>query len=154
MTLRQTATVLTAGGLCGAAFLAADELPSKAPPKLPAPVVNTHELMEIFNEPLYEHLKQDMASQPADDEVWSHIKHQGIEAAEIANLIAIRKVSGVDQQEWITHCRDAQQSGLDLAHAAAAKDWNKAQASYKDLITNCNDCHTASGIEAAPQLEP
>jgi len=154
MTFRNTTALLAIGGLLAVAFVAADELPSKAPDRLPTPIVDTHELMEVFSEPLYEHLKKDMAAQPADDKAWSHIKHHGIEAAEIANLIAIRKVAGFDQTEWMTHSRDAQQSGLDLAHAATAKDWPKAQAAYKDLITNCNDCHTASGNDHAPQLEP
>ncbi|MBA3316004.1 MAG: cytochrome c [Planctomycetaceae bacterium] len=150
---RQAAAVLAAGGLFGTvAFVGGDEIPEKAPQKLPTAVVNTHELMEIFSEPLYEHLKADMAKEPADKKAWSHIKHHGIEAAEIANLIAIRETD--DAAKWDPLARDAQQSGLDLARAAASQDWPKTQAAYQSLIKNCNDCHQAFGKDKAPELEP
>ena len=149
------ATALTTAGFLGAvAVVVGDELPTQAPERLPAPIVDTHELMEVFNEPLYEHLKADMAKQPADAKAWGHIKDHGIEAAEIANLIAIRQRPEVDPQRWDKLARDAQQTGIDLAHAAAAKDWSRTQAAYRALIKNCNDCHTAYGGDHAPQLEP
>ena len=153
MQSRTSAAVLVSAGVLGTmAFVGGDELPERAPAKLPAPIVDTHELMELFNEPLYKHLKADMANEPADDKAWSHIKHHGIEAAEIANLIAIRKSD--DVAKWDPLARDAQQSGIDLARAAGSHDWNKTKSAYASLIKNCNDCHTAFGKGKAPQLEP
>jgi hypothetical protein len=155
MTSRTMAVGMAAGGLFGvAAIVGGDELPTQAPQRLPAPVVDAHELMEVFSEPLYEHLKQDMASQPADAKAWGHIKDHGIEAAEIANLTAIRKVEPAKQRDWDRLARGAQQAGIDLAHAAAAKDWAKTQAAYKGVIKNCNECHEAHGGDHAPELEP
>lgn len=149
---RQAAAVLAAGGLFGVmTFVGGDEIPKTAPQKLPAAVVDTHELMELFSEPLYKHLKADMASEPADKKAWNHLKHHGIEAAEIANLIAIRKSD--DVAKWDPLCRAAQQSGLDFADAAASQDWPKTQNAYKSLIKNCNDCHTTFGHDEAPQLK-
>lgn len=149
---RFKAAVGAAGVLGLAAFVGGDELPTKAPQKLPAPIVDTHELMEVFNEPLYEQLKQAMAAQPTAGAGWNKIKDHGIAAAEIANLIALRK--NEDVAKWDPLARDAQQSGIDLAHAAAAKDWNRTRAAYTGLIKNCNDCHQAFAPYVAPQLEP
>jgi len=153
MTSRTSAAILVAAGVLGTmTFVGGDELPEQAPQKLPAPIVDTHELMELFNEPLYKHLKADMGNEPADDKAWNHIKHHGIEAAEIANLIAIRKSD--DVAKWDPLARDAQQSAIELARAAESHDWNKTKSSYEALIKNCNDCHTAFGKDRAPQLKP
>ena len=160
MTTRTRTAFLATGGLIAAATWAGGaDVPTEAPPKLPAPVIDTHELMELFSGPLYEHLKADMAKQPADKKAWSHIRHHGYEAAEMANLIAIRNPQGEGYEaeavkNWGKLSRDAQQAGLDLAHAAAANDWPKTQAAYKALVKNCNDCHQASGDDHAPEIEP
>jgi hypothetical protein len=152
MRSRTSALIVVTGGILGTmAIVGGDELPQQAPQKLPAPVVDTHELMELFNEPLYKHLKADIASEPADAKAWNHLKHHGIEAAEIANLIAIRKVENMPK--WDAMSRGAQQSGIDLARAAESHDWNKTKSAYEALIKNCNDCHTASGDDHAPQLK-
>lgn len=148
----RTTTAITALGMLGVAIVIADEVPTKAPQKLPAAVVDTHELMELFNEPLYEDLKAAMASEPKEKKGWSTIKHEGIRAAEIANLIALRKSD--DAAKWDPLARDAQQTALDLVHAATAEDWKKTQAAYTGLIKNCNDCHQAFGGDRAPELEP
>lgn len=149
------AAVLTTGGIFAAALVTGDELPTKAPAKLPAPVVDAHELMEVFYERLYEHLKEDMASQPADKAAWGHIKDHGIEAAELANLVAIRQVDDEALRgKWAGLARDSQQAGLDLAAAAGAQDWAKTQAAYQALVKNCNACHQATGSDHAPALEP
>ncbi len=146
---------LAATGLCGVALVVGDEVPTKAPEKLPTPVVDTHELMEVFYERLYEHLKADMTAEPADKKAWSHLKHHGFEAAELANLVAIRTVEDdALRAKWAGLSRDGQQAGLDLAAAATAKDWPKTQAAYQSLVKNCNACHEASGDDHAPQLEP
>jgi hypothetical protein len=152
MRSRQAVAVLAAGSLFAAmTFLSGDELPEKAPRKLPTAVVDTHELMELFNEPLYKHLKADMETEPADKKAWNHLKHHGIEAAEIANLIAIRKVD--DAAKWDPLARGAQQAGLDFARAAGSQDWAKTKSTYQAHINNCNECHKAFGKEKAPQLK-
>lgn len=152
---RIAAGAVVAGGLFGAALVVGDELPTKAPEKLPAPVIDAHELMEVFYERLYEHLKEDMKSQPADKKAWGHIKDHGIEAAELANLVAIRKVEDEAlAAKWGGLSREAQQVGLDLAAAAGSQDWEKTQGAYRALVANCNACHTATGDDHAPQLEP
>lgn len=152
MKVRKATAALAVLGILGIAIVIGDEIPSKAPEKLPAPVVDTHELMELFNEPLYKDLKKAMASQPKDEKGWSTIKHDGIRAAEIANLIAIRKSD--DVAKWDPLARDAQQSALNLVQAATAQDWQKTLSAYTGLIKNCNDCHQTFGHGHAPELEP
>lgn len=155
MKTRLMAAALTVGGMFGAALLLAADVPAKAPAKLPTAVVDTHELMEVFYERFYEDLKKEMASQPADKKGWSRIKHHGIEAAELANLLAIREVDDEAlKTKWAGAARDSQQSGLDLAAAATAQDWVKTQAAYQNLVKNCNACHQATGSDHAPKLEP
>lgn len=155
MKIRHTAAFLTAGGLFGAAFVLAQDLPTKAPEKLPTAVTNTHELMEILYEPTFERLKKDMAAQPTERRGWSRIKHDAVGVAELANLTAIREVKDQSKQTtWLELCRGSQQASLDLAAAANAKDWAKAQSSFQAVVANCNACHKASGSEHAPEIEP
>lgn len=155
MKTRLTAAFLSAGGMFGAALLIADDLPTKAPAKLPTAVVDTHELMEVFYERFYEDLKKEMASQPADKKGWSRLKHHGIEGAELANLLAIRQVGDEAlKTKWAAASRDSQQAGLDLAAAASAHDWARTQTAWQALVKNCNACHQATGSDHAPKLEP
>ena len=146
--------VLLGGWAIGAAHEDEHDLPKHAPEKRPAPVVGIHELMELFNEPLYELLKEEMQRKPSDNKGWNTIRDRGLQAAEVINLVAIRKVGREHQQDWPELNRTAQQAGLDLAHAAAAKDWPKTQAAYQALIKNCNDCHEKVAPDHAPILEP
>ncbi|MFH5804487.1 hypothetical protein [Alienimonas sp. DA493] len=161
----------TAGALCAAAAAALaartpepapapepapirDEVPKTAPQTLPAPVVDMHELMELFNEPLYKSLKKKVAEEPGDARAWSGIEHDALAGAEIINLAAIREIGDEHKAAWPELTRSAQQAALDLAHAADAKDWSRTQAAWKALVANCNDCHQKVAPDAAPMLKP
>jgi hypothetical protein len=151
----RSVAILVACGLFGAAFVLAQDLPTKVPEKLPTAVTNTHELMEILYEPTFERLKKDMAAQPTERRGWSRIKHDAVGVAELANLAAIREVKDqAKQAKWLELARGSQQAGLDLAAAANAKDWTKTQSAYQAVVANCNACHQASGSEHAPEIEP
>src|SRR5688572_14157681 len=65
---------------------------NKAAQELPRPVLDMHHLMELFSEPYFERLKEEMQTAPADDRGWKHLVERGQEGAEIANLVAIREV--------------------------------------------------------------
>ena len=58
---------LIALGVLAAASAQNESPRPKAGARLPKAVVDAHELMEIFSEPLYEDLKKKMASQPKND---------------------------------------------------------------------------------------
>ena len=160
--MRRTGWTVSAGAaLIGAAAAwgvvatgSADEIPKQAARALPRPVVNAHELMEVFHEPYFEFLKEAMQQEPADAKGWRTLKRRGIQAAELANLTALRDVEAEHREEWASLTRDAQQAGLDLAHAAAAKDWAQTQQAYQALVRNCNDCHQRTAPDKAPELEP
>jgi hypothetical protein len=121
---------------------------------LPQPIVDTHQLMELFNKPLYQHLKQAMQQQPADDEGWDTIEERGLQAAEVMNLVAIRERDEAEQSKWQRHVQTAQQAGLKLTEAAKSRDWEQTQAAYQGLIRNCNTCHQQIAPDHAPQIQP
>ncbi len=115
-------------------------------PALPTPVVQDEELMEIFYAPLYESLKAEMAQPPADKRAWYSLGRRGREVAELANLTAIRTVNPHLKDlaaKWPSLAAGSHRAGLELAAAAEAKDWPKAQAAYRSVIANCNACHEA-----------
>lgn len=118
---------------------------------LPRPVVNTHELMELFNRPLYEFLKQEMQRE-AGTEKWDTIADRGYQAAEVANLVSIR--TREQPEKWDKLAMELQKAGLNLAKAAQSENRTNVQQAYRNLIQNCNNCHNTMAPEHAPQLEP
>lgn len=126
----------------------------KAGAKLPQPVVDAHELMEIFSEPLYEDLKAKMAKKPENDRAWKLLGREGYRAAEIANLIAMREQAEEHVKIWAKEASDAQKGGIDLASAAKNKDWAAAQSAYKFIIQSCNSCHQQVAPDHAPKIAP
>ena len=124
--------------------------------QLPQPVVGTHELMELFNEPLYKQLKQAMQEEPTGDEQWSAIEHHGFRAAELANLVAIRggEHAEAEPEEWREYSAGLQQAGRELAEAAKTQDFQATQRAYRNLIDRCNACHSHFEPDHAPNLEP
>ena len=130
--------------------------PEKSAPKakLPQPVVNTHELMEIFNEDLHDTLKEKMAQEPKTAREWKLLKRQGYRAAEIANLVSMREAEGGDEKLWQELSNEAQQAGINLAEAAKKKDWAATKTAYQGLIQNCNTCHQKTDPAHAPKIEP
>jgi hypothetical protein len=117
--------------------------------EMPMPVTSTHDLMHLFNEPLYKNLKQEMAK-PQDQIVWKTIAGRGTQTAEIANLIALRK----NEPNWHELSADLQRAGLQLSRAAESENFEQTRNSYVGLIKSCNACHQKTAPEKAPQLSP
>jgi hypothetical protein len=120
---------------------------------IPAPVVEVGALMKLFNRPLYAHLKPEMEKQPADDKVWTTIEERGLQAAEVANLVAMRQTR-VPKDQWNQASGNLQQAGLALAQAAKTKNWDATTKAYHTLVQRCNDCHQAAAPGKAPVLKP
>ena len=126
----------------------------KASSDLPHAVVDTHELMEIFNESLYKDLQEKMAKAPENAGDWKLLKRQGYRAAEVANLVAMRNPEGKHAKLWRELTAQAQKAGVELADAAGKEDWAAAQTAYKGIITNCNACHQQVDPDHAPMIMP
>jgi hypothetical protein len=140
----------------GALFDASDtraQPPVKKKVPGPVPVVDVRGLMMLFNKPLYQHLKEDIAEKPADKKAWLNLEERGLQLAEVANLIALRKVKP-PHEEWLELALNLQRAGLALAKAANAQDWNLTVQSYRGLIQRCNDCHRIRAPDKAPTLQP
>lgn len=117
---------------------------------LPRPVLETHDLMKLFNRPLYEMLRKEMRETSDSDDHWSTIANRGLQTAEVANLVALRN----NQRGWQQLSLNLHQAGLQLAQAANAQDQDATLQAYRGLVQRCNECHQAAAPEHAPQLEP
>jgi hypothetical protein len=122
--------------------------------KLPRPVVNTHVLMERFQEPLFEALSQAVKQEPADRMQWRALEQNAIRAAEIANLTAIREVPADDRNAWLQLCEASQSSAQELAAAAKSADYDSTRKAWGRFVEACNACHKRFEPEHAPVLEP
>ena len=122
--------------------------------ELPQPVVDTHDLMELFNQPLFKYLKEAMKQEPSGDEGWSTLQERGLQAAEVMNLVAMRDGREAQHANWKKHVRTAYKAGLQLNESAKARDWQKTQAAYQRLVRNCNECHQDVASDHAPQIKP
>ena len=109
--------------------------------------------MRLFNKPLYTSLKEKYAQQPNDQQQWKDLEALGLQAAEIANLVALRPVEP-QRQGWRQGAAALQQAGVALADAAKAQQWDGVQKAYGALIQACNNCHQARAPDKAPQLKP
>jgi len=121
--------------------------------QLPTPVVDVPGLMRLFNGPLYKSLKKNMTQEPADDQQWSDLEANGLQAAEIANLVALRRVPDA-QAEVVRGATAMQRAGTALADAAKAQQWNATQDAYRGIVQACNNCHQTLAPGDAPQLRP
>jgi hypothetical protein len=137
------------------ALLVAQEAQTKTTAgKPPHPVVDSHELMELFGEPLFEHLKQEVdKSEARDGKAWSTLGDRGLQTAEFANLIALREQTE-NRDKWIDHCAKLQQAGLTLTETAKAKNTAQVRPAYLGVIQACNACHSDFEPDHAPQIEP
>jgi hypothetical protein len=131
----------------------AQPAPVALQPMPPAPVVDVPGLMRLFNKPLYIGLKEKMARQPANKEQWDDLMARGLQAAEVANLVAIRKVEG-PREPVLQGAAELQRAGVALADAAKAQQWDETQQAYRGLVQRCNNCHQALAPDKAPQLKP
>jgi hypothetical protein len=119
----------------------------------PAPVLDVPGLMQLFNKPLYLGLKEKMGRQPANEQVWKDLEGRGLQAAEIANLVAIRKVEG-SNEPLLQGAAGLQHAGMALADAAKSQQWEATVQAYQGLVQSCNNCHQALAPDEAPQLKP
>ena len=156
---RRLLVAFSGGALCWAAFVLSGSYASIAQDStnpdqsnaMPHPLVNTHELMELFNEPLYKSLQKTLRSTPQDDQ-WDSVQEDAMRLAEVANLISIRDRS--DQQpRWNTLAKGLQESAQRLAVAADGKDYESSRAIYMATIKQCNQCHQEIEPGAAPQID-
>ena len=127
------------------------ERPAKA--DLPTPVVDTHHLMELFNQPLYRSLREQLATAPTGADEWKKVQADARRVAEVANLIAIRK-KAAEHKDWKQHAARVQQAGRELAAAAEKREYPAARLAYIGLVQSCNACHKAAAPDHAPTLEP
>ena len=119
----------------------------------PTPVLDVPGLMQLFNKPIYMGLKEKMAQQPTNEEQWKDLMGRGLQAAEIANLVAIRKVEG-PIEPLLQGAADLQRAGMALADAAKSQQWDATVQAYRGLVQRCNNCHQALAPDEAPQLKP
>lgn len=124
------------------------------PEDLPAPVVDTHRLMELFNEPLYQALKGALKEEPAEDEAWGAIGDNAYRTAEVMNLVVIQSPDDERAVEWRGYPAVIRRSALNLAAAAENQDIEAARAAFAQVIHSCNACHDAFAPGHAPTLEP
>jgi hypothetical protein len=152
---RRTWALLLVAALAAAPLallLAADEAPPAGNP--PHPVVGTHELMELFGEPLYDFLKAEVdKTETRDAKGWNALRDRGLQTAEVANLIALRQQEE-NRAKWIEHCAAMQQAGLKLAEVAKAKNTEQIRPAYLGIIQSCNACHKDFDPDHAPEIEP
>lgn len=143
---------ILAVGIFGAVGIAGAGSEQKST-QLPQPVVDTHELMELFNQQLYRQLREEMQNEPDSEQEWETIRHRGLQAAEVANLVAIRE-RGDDDPRWGRLARGLQQAGTRLAEVVRTEDFDQTQEAYRNLIQSCNACHETMAPQHAPTLQP
>lgn len=116
--------------------------PAPAIPADEAEIVedSMHEFMEYVFQPTYRRLKVAMATEPADNKGWKAIKSDSLILAESCNLLFAR-TPDEDAADWNKHATASRTDGAALYHAAGAKDFAKATATYKAMLNNCNACH-------------
>jgi hypothetical protein len=119
----------------------------------PMPVVDVPDLMRLFNKPLYMSLKEKMMQQPANQAEWDDLTAKGLQAAEIANLVALREVDP-GREAWIQGAAGLQRAGVAFADASKTGEWNATRQAYVGLLQTCNQCHQARAPQEAPQLKP
>ena len=120
--------------------------------ELPNPILDTHHLMEYFNQPLYQNLRKEMQSNSFDADKFATIEKRGEQAAEIANLVSIRN-HDFEEAKWEDFAGSLQQAGIGLKDAASSEDEQAVKDAYRNLVQSCNDCHTSLAAQGAPRLK-
>ena len=86
-------------------------------------------------------------------EFYSPQPERGLQAAEVANLIAIRETAAKVPQ-WTEQAAALQRAGLALAEAGEKANWQAAQSEYRNVVQACNACHQNVAPDRAPMLKP
>lgn len=120
---------------------------------LPQPIASTHDLMELFNRPWYERLCQEMQNRPTEQKDWTTLRERGLQAAEIANLIALREPPAGHDQHWKDLALQVQKAGISLAEAAESRRLPELSQAFDQLRQSCNKCHETVRPNTAPQLK-
>lgn len=135
-------------GRTGNVLLAADQEDTSAVPVEP----DMHEFMEYVFQPAYKRLKEQMATEPKDNQGWKAIKSDALILAEGGNLLLIREVEE-DQADWNKLSVQSRDLGAELYQAARSKDYPAAKKHYQAMLTKCNACHTQFA-HGEHQLQP
>ncbi|MEX0937116.1 MAG: hypothetical protein WDZ59_04590 [Pirellulales bacterium] len=122
--------------------------------ELPQPLVNTHDLMALYNRPLFMMLKAEMQNPQMQEDHWATIADRGMQAAELTNLIVIREEAQQNREVWVPLIGGLRQAGLRLVEAAKAQNQEQVIAAYRNLVTSCNQCHRTVAPQKAPMLTP
>lgn len=118
------------------------------------PVFDVKQFMEVFNKPLYMELKNELGDKPNSDQAWKDVETDALQAAEIANLIAIRRVPKTVEPVLQKRAADLQNASMSLARAAKSKNLDEAHRQWAVVVQACNGCHKEMAPDKAPQLQP
>jgi len=122
--------------------------------RLPAPVMEVKQVMDLFMKPWYMDMKKDLKEKPDGNEAWKDIEEDALQAAEFANLIAIRKVPQSAEAALQKHAAELQNAGLALSKAAKSKNYDQTRKDWTNLVHACNGCHKELAADKGPQLQP
>ncbi|MEX2288437.1 MAG: hypothetical protein WD648_15175 [Planctomycetaceae bacterium] len=98
-----------------------------------------HEFMEYVFEPTYLRLKEQMAVEKKDRQVWKKIKSDALILAEGGNLTMMRGAN--DSPEWAQFCSSVRDLGGQLYQAGKKNDAEAARKHYTAMLVQCNACH-------------
>jgi hypothetical protein len=98
-----------------------------------------HEFMEYVFEPTYLRLKEQMAVEKKDRQVWKKIKSDALILAEGGNLTLMRGAN--DSPEWAKYCSSVRDLGGQLYQAGKKNDAEAARKHYTAMLVQCNACH-------------
>jgi hypothetical protein len=129
--------------------------PPQRDQSFPKAVVDTHELMNLFNKPAYKELTSLLSQENAtlDSDQWMKVSNEAHRVSEIANLIAIRDDAS-EFKQWNEHAQQLQQSAMVLAKAADQRNDMEVRNAFRAMVGNCNACHQSTKPDEAPMLEP
>jgi hypothetical protein len=89
---------------------------------------------------------------PETEEQWNDIQYDVLQAAEIANLIVIRKLPQNIVPTVMEHATELQKAGLVLDQAARSHNQQETVQAYRRLVQTCNACHKALAPGKAPNV--
>ncbi len=105
------------------------------------PVDDMHHFMEYVCEPSYKGLKQILASEPDNRQLWKAFKNHALVLAETSALVAERGPKEEDKsKQWREISLAVYQNGKSLYKSAGKYD--EAKKHYGLMIDQCNKCHT------------
>jgi hypothetical protein len=108
----------------------------------PVPLVEAHEVMELFFEHEFETLKELMQKEPTKRNDWKGIFNGALELAEAHNLLFFRDDEDyMETDEWITLTVAGRDAALAIATSVKARDFSVIKSKYSAMVKSCNACH-------------